>query len=96
MRGPNREAIEYEIWRKPAPQSKKRGPTNRTRITDPQGIDFGVLARLVFPIKTTAALGHLTGCSRSTIHTWLSGEHEPPAYVLAIVVGELMRKLSSR
>ncbi len=86
----------HGTWREPVPQSKKLRPKSRTRIPDPQGIDFGVLARLVFPIKTTAALGHLTGCSRSTIHTWLSGEHQPPAYVLAIVIGELMKKLAGQ
>lgn len=86
----------HGVWREPVPQSKKRSPTSRTRVLDPQPIDFGVLARLVFPIKTTAALGHLTGCSRSTIHTWLSGEHQPPAYVLAIVIGELMKRLAGQ
>lgn len=74
--------------------SKKRGPKSRTRIPEAQPLVFRDLARLAFPLKPTAALGHLTGCSRSTIQTWLSGEHEPPAYVLAIVIAEVMRRLS--
>ncbi len=76
------------------PQSKRRRPKSRTRKIDPQPIVFRDLARLAFPLKPTAALGHLTGCSRSTINTWLSGEHEPPAYVLAIVIAEVMRRLA--
>lgn len=77
-------------------RSNRRRPTSRTQKIDPQQIVFRQVAVLAFPIKTVAALGHLTGCSRSTIHTWLSGEHEPPAYVLAIVMGEIMRHLAGR
>lgn len=79
-----------------ARQSNRRCPTSRTQKTEPLPLVFRDVAVLAFPIKTTAALGHLTGSSRSTIHTWLSGEHEPPAYVLAIVIGEIMRRLSGQ
>jgi hypothetical protein len=57
---------------------------------------FRDVALLAFPRKPAAALGHLTGASRSTIYTWLSGEHEPPAHVLAIVLAELMKRLAGR
>ena len=77
----------------PRPSNRKR-PRSRTQKTEPQGIVFRHVAELAFPIKPVAALGHLTGASRSTIHTWLSGEHEPPAYVLAIVFAEIMRQLA--
>jgi len=50
---------------------------------------------MAFPIKPVAALGHLTGASRSTIHTWLSGAHAPPDYVLAICLAEIMKRYSS-
>jgi hypothetical protein len=77
-------------------QSNRRRPKSRTQKTDPLPIVFRDVAALAFPIKTTAALGHLTGCSRSTIHTWLAGEHEPPAYVLALVFAEIMRRLAGQ
>ncbi len=76
--------------------SNRKRPRSRTQNIDPQPIVFRSLVLLAFPIKPVAALGALTGCSRSTIHTWLSGEHEPPAYVLAIVFGELMKRLAGQ
>ncbi len=77
-------------------RSNKRRPKSRTQNIQPQQIVFRTVAVLAFPIKTVAALGHLTGASRSTIHTWLAGEHEPPAYVLAIVMAEIMRRLAGQ
>lgn len=59
-------------------------------------IKFRDLAKLLFPRKTAPELVFLTGCARSTANTWLSGEHEPPAYVLAIVLGQLMQRLSQQ
>lgn len=77
-------------------RSNKIGPRSRTQKIEPQPLVFRTLAVLAFPVKTVAALGHLTGCSRSTIHTWLSGEHEPPARVMAIVFAEIMRRLAGQ
>lgn len=77
-------------------RSTARRPKSRTQNIQPPGLVFRDIVRVAFPVKPVAALGHLTGCSRSTIHTWLSGEHEPPAYVLAIVVGEIMRRLAGQ
>lgn len=77
-------------------RSNRRRPTSRTENIQAQQIVFRTVATLAFPVKTVAALGHLTGASRSTIHTWLSGEHEPPAYVLAIVMAEIMRRLAGQ
>lgn len=77
-------------------RSNRRGPKSRARNIDPQPIVFRDVARLAFPHKTTAALGHVTGCARSTIQTWLAGEHEPPARVMAIVFAEIMRRLAGQ
>jgi len=59
------------------------------------------MARMAFPISTLAALGEAlerAGMprSRSTIATWLSGEHQAPADVAWLVLGELMRRMSKR
>ncbi len=77
-------------------RSNARRPKSRAQNIQPQPLVFRDIARLAYPFKTTAALGHVTGCARSTIQTWLSGEHEPPAYVLAIVMAEIMRRLAGQ
>lgn len=57
---------------------------------------FRDIAVLAYPLKTIAALGHVTGCSRSAIKYWLAGEHEPPGWVFAIVFAEIMRRLAGQ
>lgn len=77
-------------------RSNRRRPKSRAQNSEPLPIVFRDIASLAFPFKTTAALGHLTGRSRSTIQTWLSGEHEPPASVFALVFGEIMRRMAGQ
>lgn len=66
------------------------------KVAKVKPLAFRGLVRLAFPVKPVACLQHLTGAARSTIHTWLSGEHQPPASVLAVVMGELMRRLAGQ
>lgn len=75
-------------------RSNRKRPTSWTKKTDPQPLVFRDVAEFAYPIKTVAALGHVTGKSRSTIMYWLAGSHEPPGWVLAIVMSEIMRRLS--
>lgn len=75
--------------------SNSQRPRSWPQKIEPQPIVFRDVARLAYPHKTIAALGHVTGRSRSTIKYWLSGEHEAPAWVLAMVMAEIMRRLST-
>lgn len=76
--------------------SNRRSPKSRTQKIEPQAVVFRDLVRVAFPRKPVAALGHLCGASRSTIHCWLNGEHHPPDTVLALVLAEIMRRLAGQ
>lgn len=89
--------MSQEQWRSISRQANSARPISwpqNIRADEPR-ISFRDLAKLAFPIKTIEALGALTGASRSSIKYWLAGTHEPPASVLAIVVGEIMRRLTT-
>jgi len=57
---------------------------------------FRDLAKLAYPRKTIAALGHVTGAGRTTIKDWLRGKHRSPDWVLALVTAEIMRRLATK
>lgn len=57
---------------------------------------FGRVCKAVWPIKTAEHLALAVGCAVRTAAYEISGEHEPPAYVLAIVMGEIMRRLAGQ
>lgn len=81
--------------------SKPGCPKNRTKKVEPLPLAFRDLARFAYPLSTMAALGEALERarmprSRSTIATWLSGEHEPPAEVAWLVLEEIMRRMHTR
>lgn len=78
----------------PRGRSNRRRPTSGPKNIPIPPIAFGDLARFAFPVKTIEALGAVTGAGRTTIKTWLNGSHQPPFSVLAIVMGEIMRRLA--
>ena len=59
-------------------------------------IYFRDLARMVWPDKTDQHLSFITECDARTCRRWLSGENEPPADVLAVILSEIMRRYHQR
>lgn len=83
-----------EEWRSIQRGSNSARPISWPKDLRPQEqrISFRDLAKFAFPFKTIEALGDLTGASRSAIKYWLSGDHEPPAYALGVILSEIMRR----
>ena len=86
----------HGVWREPVPQSKKARLRSWPKKTPVPPIDFGDLARFVYPVKTLECLGAATSAPRSTIKTWLNGSHGVPGWVLAIVTAEIMQQVGRR
>ena len=77
-------------------RSNKRRPVSGPQKIPLLPLAFGQLARFAYPVKTLAALGHVSGAGRTTIKNWLNGTHEPPAFVLALCTAEIMRRLAGQ
>ena len=77
-------------------RSNPISPRTRTKNIQALPLVFADVARLAYPIKTLESLGAVTGCSRSALATYLNGQRDAPAWVLAIVLGEVMRRLATR
>src|SRR5262245_41866551 len=52
---------------------------------------FGAVAKVLWPIKTDAHLATLAKVNIRTAARWISGEIDPPAYVLALMMLEIIR-----
>lgn len=65
---------------------KQIAPRPATRYTA-----FATICRALWPEKTAEKLAELSGSSpRSTVR-WLTGEHDPPAIIIAAIVNEITR-----
>lgn len=53
---------------------------------------FSAVARLLWPHKTAETLAMIAGADARSGHRWLSGEHEPPAIVVAAILHEITRR----
>lgn len=66
---------------------KQIAPSPVTRYTA-----FKTVCRALWPEKTAEKLSELSGCSPRTTVRWLSGEHDPPAIIIAAIINEITRK----
>lgn len=53
---------------------------------------FGRVAKLIWPFKTAQVLADLGKTTVRTAERWLSGEHEPPASIVAILLVEIIKR----
>lgn len=61
-----------------------------TRINGDR-INFADLARFTWPTKTEANLAFVAQVDGRTARSWLAGDTEPKAEVLAIILSEIMK-----
>lgn len=76
--------------------SNFRPDKNVTNKSGPieQRISFFTLATLAFPgDKPEVAIATLTGRDPRTVRRWLADQHGRPQIALAVVLGELLRRL---
>lgn len=66
---------------------KQIAPTPPKRYTS-----FATVCRALWPIKTADKIAEVAGVSPRNATRWLSGEHEPPAIVIAAIVVEITRR----
>lgn len=53
---------------------------------------FAAVARVLWPIKTAAALAAIAGRDQRTAERWLSGEFEPPYVIVEAVMHETFKR----
>lgn len=53
---------------------------------------FGAVAKVLWPVKTAAALAAIANTNERTAARWLAGEFEPPGIVIAAVIVEITRR----
>jgi hypothetical protein len=53
---------------------------------------FGRIAKIVWPFKTAYVLAELGKTSQRSAERWLSGEHEPPAGIVAHMLVEILKR----
>ncbi len=73
--------------------SRKRSAKSLRPITRINGgrIKFSDLAQFAWPIKTEANLAFIAHVDGRTARSWLAGDTEPKAEVLAIILAEIMK-----
>jgi hypothetical protein len=53
---------------------------------------FGRIAKIIWPFKTAQCLADIGRTTTRSAERWLSGEHEPPASVVAALLVEVLKR----
>lgn len=77
-------------------QKQSERPDRIVRRISGHRIYFADLARFAWPDKTEFHLAHLTRVDPRTCRRWLSGQNEPPADALGVVLAEIMKRFHQR
>ena len=77
-------------------QKQQQKPDRNVRRINGHRIQFGELARFAWPEKTEFHLAHLTEVDPRTCRRWISGQNEPPADALGVVLAEIMKRFHQR
>jgi hypothetical protein len=93
--------IDGQVSRVPVPleqseQKQSERPDRNVRRISGRRIYFADLARFAWPDKTEFHLAHLTRVDPRTCRRWLSGQNEPPADALGVVLAEIMKRFHQR
>jgi hypothetical protein len=80
----------------PKPDTADRFVQRSVTHINGKRIYFGELARFAWPEKTENHLAYLTRVDPRTCRRWLSGQNEPPAEALGVVLAEIMKRFHQR
>ena len=73
-----------------AREISRRGPSPTDDYVAPG--KFGRIAKIVWPFKTAAILADIGKTTTRSAERWLSGEHEPPASIVAAMLVEILKR----